>query len=83
MCVIRGLKTFKFIVGLESGAMKICKFEKEVEVIEEWPMYIQHGKAVKRIKTVVDEKKGVVRVGSCGEDFTVRISEINIQDIDK
>ena len=83
VCVIRGLKTFKFIVGLESGVMKICKFEKDVEVIGEWPIYIQHGKAVKRIKTVVDEKKGVVRVGSCGEDYTVRISEINIKDIDK
>lgn len=72
------------ICGFESGEMKICEYnkkEKKIELIHEFNKHLQHGKSVRRIKSVIRED--TIIIASCGEDNSVRIFEIKKDNIEK
>ena len=78
----------KFIIfsGLEDGTLNILLFNnenKEVKIIYDWNIFLQFGKCVKKIQSFVNEDNKIIRIGSCSEDFTVRIFDIDLNDLIK
>jgi hypothetical protein len=71
-------------VGFENGDICLCVFDSNANTIENkytFNQYMSHGKAVKRIKSVVinNEVSSSLRVGTCSEDHSVRIFTIDIK----
>ena len=79
-------KNFIIISGLEDGSLNLLLYNserKDFKIIYDWNIYLQHGKSVKRIKSFVTDDNKIIRVGSCSDDFTVRIFDIDIDELIK
>ena len=77
-------KNFIIISGLEDGSLNLLLYNserKDIKIIYDWHIYLQHGKSVKRIKSFVTDDNKIIRVGSCSDDFTVRIFDIDINEL--
>ena len=77
-------KVFIIISGLEDGSLNLLLYNserKDIKIIYDWHIYLQHGKSVKRIRSFITDDNKVIRVGSCSDDFTVRIFDIDINEL--
>ena len=73
-----------FIVGFESGAISIGKFlvkDKKIEIIYNLNDFLVHGAKVNKIRSFVN-KDNKCYFSTCSEDFSVRIFNFDIKEIE-
>ena len=73
-----------FIVGFESGAISIGKFlvkDKKIEIIYNLNDFLVHGAKVNKIRSFVN-KDNKCYFATCSEDFSVRIFNFDIKEIE-
>ena len=74
------------IVGMENGNISVCRVSYnnnvcKIENIYTIHKFLCHSLTVKRIKSIVKDKKLVI--ASCSDDFSIRVFEITEEEYDK
>lgn len=74
-------KNYIFAIGLENGVVYILSFHVEkkiIDIIGKIHENVGHSLSVNRIKFRRLEEENKFEIGSCGDDHSVRITEVNI-----